>query len=64
MINQEDKEVLARAIAYYYENYVWESLLSKDFEEDSDEASDEDYRLRQVTKKLELDLPVEILQRL
>jgi len=59
-LNQQDKETLVRAIAFYYENHVW-----KDFVEiDPNAASDEDYNLRRVVQKLDLKLPDEILQRL
>jgi len=61
---EEEKEAIVRAISFYYEKHVWADLLSKDHAEGSDEANDEDYRLRRVTKKLGLNLPTKILQRL
>lgn len=63
-LTEEEKEAIVRAISFYYENHVWTDLLSKDHVEGSDEADDEDSRLRRVTKKLGLNLPTEILQRL
>ena len=63
-LTQEDKETIARAVAFYLENYVWKDLLEKDHAEGTDHANDEDYNLRYVTKKLDLKLPEEILYRL
>lgn len=58
-LSQNDKETLVRAISFYYENYVWGDLLSKD----NGEESDEDYNLRNIVQKLNLELPERIKQR-
>ena len=55
-LNQQDKDTLVRAIAFYYENHIWKDFVNKD----SSAASDEDYNLRKVVQKLELKLPDEI----
>jgi uncharacterized protein with von Willebrand factor type A (vWA) domain len=61
-LNTNDKAVLVRAIAYYYKNCIWDTLQCQD----NAEASDEDYALRDVLKKLGLRdmLPVDIGARL
>lgn len=47
-LSREEKEVLVRALSYYYENVVWTTMVEKD----NSSASDEDYRIRGVMNKL------------
>ena len=50
ILSDKDKEVLSRAISYYYREYVWGKMASKD----NAKASDEDYALRHVLNVLDL----------
>lgn len=47
-LTQEEKELLIRAFSHYYESFVWEEMVN----EDSNAASNEDYKIRTFTQKL------------
>lgn len=47
-LNEKDKELLIRALTYYYENHVWNDMVKKD----NNKASEEDYAIRRLTDKL------------
>jgi len=49
-LTETNKETLARALVFYYVNHVWGTMLKQD----AGEASDEDYRLREIIEVLEL----------
>ena len=57
-LTDENKIILADAIACYYSNYVWKTLRDKD----NAEASDLDYKIRELCMELEIKdkLPLEI----
>ena len=61
-LSTEGKEALIRALSYYYENVIWNTMAKKD----NSLASDEDYRIREVMNKLGIRsmLPNRIAERL
>ena len=51
-LSAENKEVLARALGYYWEKCVWNTIIHEDKTNKTDLASEEDQRLREVCNKL------------
>lgn len=49
-LTQQEKELLIRDLTAYYKNVVWIDMV----EQDNSSASDEDYRIREITTKLEI----------
>ena len=47
-LKNEEKDLLIRALTFYYEKCVWKEMV----ETDSNKASDEDYNIRVLSDKL------------
>lgn len=47
-LTQDEKELLIRAFSVYYEKCIWSTMVQNDHSK----ASDEDYKVRDLTTKM------------